>query len=56
MEKVTTLAIEVRAIRKTDIGLYTSVGFQTEGVVKNYMLIDDNYYDGLIMSLFSPLS
>ncbi len=50
---ISRIVLHVRADNEKAIGLYTSVGFQTEGVMKNYMLIDGTFYDGLIMSLLN---
>lgn len=50
---ISRITLHVRADNEKAIGLYTSVGFQTEGVMRNYMLIDGTYYDGLIMSLLN---
>ena len=47
------VALHVRADNVKAISLYTSVGFQTEGVMKNYMLIDGTFFDALIMSLLN---
>lgn len=50
---ISRIVLHVRADNEKAIGLYASVGFQTEGVMKNYMLIDGIFYDALIMSLLN---
>ncbi len=47
------IVLHVRADNEKAIALYTAVGFQTEGVMKNYMLIEGTFYDALIMSLLN---
>lgn len=52
---ISRIALHVRTDNENAIGLYKKVGFQTEGVMKNYMFIDGTYYDALIMSLLTRL-
>lgn len=50
---ISRIVLHVRADNENAISLYKKVGFQTEGVMKNYVLVDGTYYDGIIMSLLN---
>lgn len=50
---ISRIALQVRADNENAIALYKKVGFQTEGVMRNYMLFDGVFYDGLTMSLLN---
>lgn len=50
---ISRIVLHVRADNESAVALYKKVGFQTEGVMKNYMLIDGIFYDALIMSLLN---
>ena len=50
---ISRIALQVRADNENAIALYKKVGFETEGVMRNYMLIDGIFYDALTMSLLS---
>ncbi|MCM2325658.1 MAG: GNAT family N-acetyltransferase [Candidatus Woesearchaeota archaeon] len=49
MHKVT---LYTAVYNKVAIGLYTSLGFKEEGVLKEHLLREDGYHDLLVMSLF----
>ena len=46
------LGVVISNIKATK--LYEKIGFQTEGVFKNHLLIDGNYYDSIRMAIFNP--
>ncbi|MGX6978079.1 N-acetyltransferase family protein [Vagococcus elongatus] len=45
------LELEVRADNLLAIQLYKKSGFKEYGLCKNYMQVDGQYYDGILMSL-----
>lgn len=52
---ISRIALHVRTDNQNAIGLYKKIGFQTEAVMTDYMLIDGTYYDALLMSLIVRL-
>lgn len=50
---ISRIVLHVREDNENAIALYKRAGFQAEGVMKNYMLIDGIFFGALIMSLIS---
>lgn len=50
---ISRVALEVRIDNESAIKLYEKVGFRTEGVMTDSMLVDGTYFDTLLMSLVS---
>ena len=48
---ISRIDLQVRIDNESAIKLYEKVGFQTEGVMKGSMLVDETYFDTLLMGL-----
>ncbi|WP_179123794.1 GNAT family N-acetyltransferase [Paraliobacillus ryukyuensis] len=50
-QQIRKINLEVRADNDRAIQLYKRVGFREEGCISRYFLIDDKFYDAIIMGL-----
>jgi RimJ/RimL family protein N-acetyltransferase len=50
---LTRIELTVRADNAAAIALYRRSGFETEGLLRRYLLVDGEYYDALLMARFA---